>query len=303
LESYFELLKESTIRVQEKYKTYLEEEKTVSKILEVRPEIIYFLVGGQPFSISKQIIIEFPESLFYCLIGSDRWLTTEDGFFVFDRSPRFFTLVLDYMRFKDKDLVLTGLSSGEKNVLRAELEYFQLMSNTKQAVFSDLIDSEMEDKLLSWIDHKDLELLYKASEDGFAATSFHTKCNNKGACLVIVKSSEGDIFGGYTSVGWRGSTTNYIPDSKSWLFTLVNKHGLPPTKYPVSLQEYGIYDKDDYGPTFGGGHDLNIANISNTNTSSYTNFPHSYTDTTGVGRATLTTYNFKCDEIEVFKVC
>jgi len=303
LESYFEMLKESTMRVQEKYKSYLEEEKKVAKILEVRPEIIYFLVGGQQFSISKQIITEFPESLFYCLIGSDRWSPNEDGYFVFDRSPRYFALVMDFMRFKDKELVLTGLSSGEKNILKAELEYFQLMNtSSKQPSFSNLIDSEMEDYLLLWLDHRELELLYRASDDGFVASSFHSKCNGKGACLVIVKSTDGNIFGGYTSVGWKGGIMNYVPDSQSWIFTLVNKNNILPTKYNVSMQEYGIYDRDDYGPTFGGGHDLNIANNSNVNTTSYTNFPHSYTDTTGKGKGTLTSYNFQCEEIEVFHV-
>jgi len=209
---------------------------------------------------------------------------------------------MDFMRFKDNEVVQVGLSIGEKKILKAELEYFQLMNTSKQTIFSSLIDSEMEDYLLSWIDHKELTLLYKATEDSFAAISFHSKCNNKGACLVIVKSTDGSVFGGYTSVGWRGGLSNYIPDTKSWLFTLVNKHNILPTKYSVSLQEYGIYDRDDYGPTFGGGHDFNIANNSNSNNTSYSNFPHSYNDSTGVGKGTLTSYNFTCEEIEVFSV-
>jgi len=303
LESYFELLKESTMRVQEKYKVYLEEEKKITKILSTRPEIIYFLVGGQCFSISKQLITEFPESLFYCLIGSERWQPNEDGFFIFDRSPRYFSLVMDFMRFKDRELIFTGLSSVEKNFVKLEMEYFQLMNQTsKQSVFSNLLDSEQEDKILSWLDHKELELLYKATDDGFGATSFHSKCNQKGPNFVIVKSTDGCIFGGYTSVGWKGAQTNYVPDSQSWLFTLVNKHNIEPTKYNVSMREYGIYDRDDYGPTFGGGHDINVANDSNINTTSYTNFPHSYTDSTGVGKGTFTTYNFQCEEVEVYKV-
>jgi len=211
---------------------------------------------------------------------------------------------MDYMRFKDRELVMSGLSTAETKVLKDELEYFQLATSSLKgrSSVSTLLTPEQEDVLLSWLDNRELELLYRATENGFEATSFHSKCNNQGASLVIVKSTDENIFGGYTSVGWKGGTNNYIPDTKSWLFTMVNQHGIVPTKYNVSMQQYGIYDNDDYGPTFGGGHDFNVSNNSNSNTSSYTNFPHSYTDTTGVGRDTLTTYNFQCEEVEVYKV-
>ena len=47
--------------------------------------------------------------------------------------------------------------------------------------------------------------------------------------------------------------------------------------------------KSGYGPTFGSGHDLRI---SSDGSSSYTNFPHSYTDTLGRGNATFTGANY-----------
>jgi hypothetical protein len=59
-----------------------------------------------------------------------------------------------------------------------------------------------------------------------------------------------------------------------------------------------MYDNSNYGPTFGGGHDLYIPNSSNSN-SGYTN-PFSYdlpSNTSLVG-----SYNFTTSEIEVFKV-
>jgi len=37
-----------------------------------------------------------------------------------------------------------------------------------------------------------------------------------------------------------------------------------------------IYNRADYGPTFGGGHDLHLSNKCNENNSSYANFPHTY---------------------------
>ncbi len=41
-------------------------------------------------------------------------------------------------------------------------------------------------------------LIYRASQDGFEAANFHSKCDNKPNTLVIIKSENGNIFGGYT---------------------------------------------------------------------------------------------------------
>jgi hypothetical protein len=44
-----------------------------------------------------------------------------------------------------------------------------------------------------------LELLYKGSRDGFNASSFHAKCDHKGATLTVAKSKKYKrVFGGYT---------------------------------------------------------------------------------------------------------
>jgi hypothetical protein len=46
-----------------------------------------------------------------------------------------------------------------------------------------------------------------------------------------------------------------------------------------------------------------VANASNANTTSYTNFPKAYTDTTGQGNNTFTgAKNFTTSDIEVFKL-
>jgi hypothetical protein len=43
-----------------------------------------------------------------------------------------------------------------------------------------------------------LSLLYRGSRDGFRGADFHAKCDDKGATVTIVKSTEGRIFGGYS---------------------------------------------------------------------------------------------------------
>ncbi len=67
-----------------------------------------------------------------------------------------------------------------------------------------LFGQEYDDKLREWIgnDYK-WKLLYRASEHEYTAKSFHECCDDKGPTLVIIKSSNGCVFGGYTTQSWR----------------------------------------------------------------------------------------------------
>ena len=55
----------------------------------------------------------------------------------------------------------------------------------------------------------DWKLLYRASEHEYSAESFHECCDYKGPTLVIIKSSGGWIFGGYTTQSWSGKGMYY----------------------------------------------------------------------------------------------
>ncbi len=91
----------------------------------------------------------------------------------------------------------------------------------------------------------------------------------------------------------------------SFIFSLRNKENLGPFKAPLKNQNYvyAIYTRTDYGPTFGGGHDIRIYSNAASNTYSYTSFGHSYQPPSGVSaRSTILagTRNFSPSEVEVF---
>ncbi len=70
----------------------------------------------------------------------------------------------------------------------------------------------------------------------------------------------------------------------------------------VTNKAAAIYKRSAYGPTFGGWHDIHIADNANSNTNSYTNFGYSYSVPSGVqGRTTILagTYAFTPDNWEV----
>jgi len=143
-------------------------------------------------------------------------------------------------------------------------------------------------------------LIYRASQDRFETVDFHSKCDNKPNTLVVIKSTNGNVFGGYSEQTWNHIGT-YKADPNSFIFSLINKLNKP-IKMKCS-QNDGIYCNSSYGPTFGGGHDLHIADKSNTNTSSYSNLGCSYTHPYGSNEAKsflAGSYNFQVTEIEVY---
>ncbi len=47
------------------------------------------------------------------------------------------------------------------------------------------------------------KLLYRATRDGNSASSFHQKCDNICGTLVVIKTTKGFRFGGYTEQEWN----------------------------------------------------------------------------------------------------
>ena len=104
----------------------------------------------------------------------------------------------------------------------------------------------------------------------------------------------------------------YQYDSKAFLFSLVNKPGWAPVKLfqtgkYSSHKAYSIHFFSSFGPTFGGGFDINIYNYASSNSNSYSNLGHTYSPPSGYSytstfaRTFLAgTYKFTPDEVETF---
>jgi len=127
---------------------------------------------------------------------------------------------------------------------------------------------------LRGVSKKMSEVLYVASKDGAgSAASFHKACDGKGDTVVIVESTTGAVFGGYTDLNWNHAG-NYAKSLKTFIFQLRPVQRI--YKIKSGREGYAIYKHSGYGPTFGGGHDLHIASSPFGNTNSYTNGGHSY---------------------------
>ena len=85
-----------------------------------------------------------------------------------------------------------------------------------------LTEGNAVNSLNSWIgsDQK-FTLIYSESTNGYTAAEFHRICNNLGPTVVIFKCTNGEVFGGYTSISWD-SSGQYKHDPNAFLFSLTN---------------------------------------------------------------------------------
>lgn len=146
------------------------------------------------------------------------------------------------------------------------------------------------------------KLIYKASVHGFSAKDFHRHCDNHSNTLVIIKTTNNSVFGGFTSLNWTQTKkqAHYKPDKQAFLFSFSGKIG----KYRVSNAEYAIFCDSTQCSIFGSyPSDLFICNNSNLSEKSYSNFPSSYGESRTNGDSPLGGQkNFSVKEFEVYKI-
>jgi hypothetical protein len=161
-------------------------------------------------------------------------------------------------------------------------------------------------KILNDFENKVWKLLYRGSRDGFRASNFHGKCDNESNTLTLIETTKGFIFGGFTPLVWDSATNGYKSDNsqKSFVFTLKNAGNIEPRTFKLSNGSNAIRCYPDRGPTFGGGHDFQVADNCTPNTSSCTNLGAGYVNDTGIsGTADFTGEQyFTVKEIEVFTI-
>ena len=89
-------------------------------------------------------------------------------------------------------------------------------------------------------------LLYRASDHGDKAKIFHQRCDNHQMTLVLVETTKGRRFGGFTTKSWDGNCVKKI-DNDAFVFSL-DKHKI----YDVHKNEFAIGGYPKFGPVFFG---------------------------------------------------
>ena len=261
-------------------------------------------VGGRKFTTSVDTLIMEKDTFFTALL-SNQWKVEKDkeGYIFIDEDGDIFAEILIYMRnparyvLSDEKLRQRVINDAEKYKLSQLLALLGCFQKTT------LLNFEQQQKLNEFYGKKDQmwNLIYIGTQDGFDAAVFHNRANNQGPTMTIIRSTGGCIFGGYASQAWT-SAGNYTNAANSFLFLLTNANGSPPTKFLYNNNGNGLYNNASFGPTFGGGVDLYIANSCNIN-NCQCNLGTSYPNSLNLGANTFTGSNtFLVAEIEVFKL-
>lgn len=161
-----------------------------------------------------------------------------------------------------------------------------------------------EKKLISkWINPNKIikfNMLFNTANDGASSSTFHYYCDGIFPTVTVVLDTAGRRFGGYSTHSWGqspiGANTSRAPGS--FIFSLSNKQ-----KYDLNEQAYtgAIYRHNSYGPCFGGGYDLYLANSATSNTSSYCNKSNYNTGNNNLLGETGST-SFQVSYYEVYQV-
>ncbi|KAJ5077017.1 pep-cterm sorting domain-containing protein [Anaeramoeba ignava] len=128
-------------------------------------------------------------------------------------------------------------------------------------------ENESINKLKEWINDNDffskMKKGFSAKRDGFSSQNWHKAVDDKGKTLVIIKTKDNYIFGGFTQVGfttdkskWNYNSRNigWIGDPNSFIFSLRNGEGnRNPEKFTIKKgkKQNSIYYYLGAGPCFG----------------------------------------------------
>eukprot|EP00494_Astrolonche_serrata_P034538 UN34807 len=131
--------------------------------------------------------------------------------------------------------------------------------------------------------------------------TMHSMCDYKGATISVIKMDNGLIVGGYSPPNTWNSCACYISREGGFLFSLTTGY-----KYNQKRTSNAFYSHNEYGPTWGDGHDIHV---NNGLTGGYCNLGNAYDCRVGVqGSAECRndicgTYDgWKVDELEVFVI-
>ena len=178
-----------------------------------------------------------------------------------------------------------------------------------------ILDSKLIDNFKYWQLFRDQlkyhkskpQLLYRATRDTFSHLAFHEKCDNHLGVVIIVKSYDGDLFGGFTTKNLKSENNSpSIRDEESFTFRF-EKNELHLFKLKPQFANYAllIYSSKylfAFGYMFWIGENSNIdPSVSGTHPG-IDDHIESECVLKGEKRRYFGGFDFKVEELEVFKI-
>ena len=199
---------------------------------------------------------------------SDEWKVTDDGM----GSDYNWRDIAKLNRIKDNLWIVNDLDPAHLYSLRACIrnkhgwsEFSDIITfETKSMIDSCILQRKEQFKLISILANQNIlynsiQLLFRASRDGYSSKSFHQNCDGYADTITILISDKNRIMGAFTTIAWS-SDFGYKRDECAFLFSLRHEKKLKRHTFKVKSSENkkAIYHSPDAGPIFGEGFDLFI---------------------------------------------
>ena len=133
--------------------------------------------------------------------------------------------------------------------------------------------------------------------DGDKTETFYQKCGGKSPTIVLVKTTEGNRFGGYTSFPWENKNDGIINDNNSFIFSL-NKM----KKYNILKPKNAIQTFNNYFAFGGNVSDFFIMNNCHSTNGNYCDHSEGTYSTTEKYELNGSKINFTVSSYEIHKI-
>ena len=166
-------------------------------------------VDGSSFETSVDTLMKYPNSKLAQMLHKEvDGVDYFDGTYYMRHSSQHFGDLLKAMEIEDiSDLSTIVASKVLNEAYFYEVNFFQKYASGGLFLTKILQNHKSHQKqLLEWLKKEDqpnsIQLIYAAELDGWDATDFHRSCDGISPTLVLMESTDGGIFGGYTTKPW-----------------------------------------------------------------------------------------------------
>ena len=217
--------------------------------------------------------------------SDDEWKITDDGI----GSQYNWKDIAKLNRIKDNLWIVNDLDPAHLYSLRACIrnkhgwsDFSDIITfETTSMINSCILQRKEQLKLISILANQNIlynsiQLLFRASKDGYSSKAFHQNCDGYSNTITILISDKNRVMGGFTNVAWS-TDFGYKRDEAAFLFALRHERKLKHHAFKIksSQDKKAVYHSPDAGPIFGEGFDLFIQNQCNDKPQNISN-PKSY---------------------------
>ena len=166
--------------------------------------------------------------------------------------------------------IICGYTRKCQCLLPSNETYYQIHKSIQYSILlffytsieSKILTDKETDKLLSMFDQqnkfKELDagyscnLLYASYRDGIGEKIFKDICHDRAHLLCLISTKKGNVYGGYTSKGWRGKAgSEGQHDDKAFLFNIRSSKNYPPRIFNVVNASKALWNQRGYYCMFG----------------------------------------------------